>query len=510
MAKKSKLSTDQVAGKLLAGGFGARPTANPASPQAPADPVGPTPMVVTLDQVRPSHVDPRIQRNPLYDEIKESIRARGLDHTPTITRRPGEDFFVIRDGGNTRLSILKELWSETRDDRYFRMSVLFKPWDSEIRALTGHMAENDMRGGLALIERAIGLEKARKLYEEADGKEISQRELSRRLKEDGYPVSNSTISRMQDIIRYLLPAIPQLLYGGLGIDPAVRLVALRKAASAAWEKNGPSNSVESFDEVFVQALNGFERYDFQRMQDELIGQMSEALGVDYNILTMDIQEEADKSRRPGAESSAAATTTPLVDEQEQEPEAAASLTDTSTGQAPVLPNVDAATPKKSPVSKEKAATDTALPNPPPQPPESASPGDESKIRTEIYQLVQGIASESGVEHGIVESQASLGFGYQGDQNLEPGAAAVLSALLSLNQFYDRVKASLQGIEVQEGELMDSQFSAQMGHLMMGVPAGASGAPSDNCGRLSDSAVMKLFRVIQLARRLIDLDDNVQE
>lgn len=36
-------------------------------------------MPVALDQLRPFDLNPRITRNPEYDEIKESIRHRGLD-----------------------------------------------------------------------------------------------------------------------------------------------------------------------------------------------------------------------------------------------------------------------------------------------------------------------------------------------------------------------------------------------------------------------------------------------
>lgn len=80
--------------------------------------VGDTPMVVTLEQLQPYELNPRVVRNPLYDDIKASIRERGLDQSPAITRRPNERHFIIRNGGNTRLSILGELWQETREERF--------------------------------------------------------------------------------------------------------------------------------------------------------------------------------------------------------------------------------------------------------------------------------------------------------------------------------------------------------------------------------------------------------
>ena len=151
----AEMTSQDMAGKLLAAGF----ERSGPSATALSDPIADTPMVVTLDQLRPYDHDPRKKRNPAYEEIKASIRERGLDAAPAITRRPGEDHYIIRNGGNTRLAILRELWSETRDERFFRISCLFRPWPArgEIVALTGHLAENELRGGLTFIERALGV-----------------------------------------------------------------------------------------------------------------------------------------------------------------------------------------------------------------------------------------------------------------------------------------------------------------------------------------------------------------
>ena len=101
----TEITSQQMAGKLLASGFErSGPSATTLS-----DPIADTPMVVTLDQLRPYDHDPRMKRNPAYEEIKASIRERGLDAAPAITRRPGEDHYIIRNGGNTRLAILREL-----------------------------------------------------------------------------------------------------------------------------------------------------------------------------------------------------------------------------------------------------------------------------------------------------------------------------------------------------------------------------------------------------------------
>lgn len=97
------------------------------------------PMVLTLDDVSPFPDNPRTSRNPRYEEIKASVRVRGLDTVPKITADPErpELGFFFSDGGNTRLQILSELWHETGDERFFRISCMFKPWPGRLSCLIG-------------------------------------------------------------------------------------------------------------------------------------------------------------------------------------------------------------------------------------------------------------------------------------------------------------------------------------------------------------------------------------
>ncbi|WP_328586434.1 ParB family protein, partial [Pseudomonas syringae group genomosp. 3] len=182
-----------------------------------------------------------------------------------------------------------ELYKETGDERFYKISVLFRPWDGErgeIIALTGHLAENDLRGNLMFIERAVGIENARAIYEQETGEPISQRELARRLKADGYPVSQSHISKMQETIRCLLPVIPAALYSGLGKPQIERLLALRKAAAQTWQTHTEGKtSVTDFEVLFQDVLSMFDgdasEFVCERVQDELISHMKEGTGRTY-------------------------------------------------------------------------------------------------------------------------------------------------------------------------------------------------------------------------------------
>jgi len=282
--------------KLLATGF----ERNSPLASALSDPIADTPMVVTLDELRPYELDPRLTRNPLFDDIKASIRERGLDAPPPITRRPGADHYIIRNGGNTRLAILRELWSDTKDERFFRIACLFRPWPErgEIVALTGHLAENELHGGLSFIERALGIAKAQELYEQETGQSLSQSELARRLKADGYPVPQPHISRMQEAIQHLLPAIPTVLYAGLGRPQIEQLTNLRRAGERTWTaRSEKASTTIDFATLFQDVLALFDdaagNFNIQRVQDELIGQMAELLQESYDTLAFEIIE-ADK------------------------------------------------------------------------------------------------------------------------------------------------------------------------------------------------------------------------
>lgn len=41
---------------------------------------------------------------------------------------PSQDAYVILDGGNTRLQILKELYQETGDKKFYYINCIFSPW----------------------------------------------------------------------------------------------------------------------------------------------------------------------------------------------------------------------------------------------------------------------------------------------------------------------------------------------------------------------------------------------
>ncbi|MBG6817156.1 ParB family protein [Pseudomonas aeruginosa] len=541
----AELTPQDMAAKLMAPGF----ERSGPSAAALSDPIADTPMVVTLDELRPYDHDPRMTRNPAYDEIKASIRERGLDAPPAITRRPGEAHYIIRNGGNTRLAILRELWSETKEERFFRVPCLFRPWPArgEVVMLTGHLAENELRGGLTFIERALGIEKAREFYEQECAQALSQSELARRLTADGYPVPQSHISRMNDAVRYLLPAIPTLLYGGLGRHQVERLAVLRKACERTWERRALGRPLAvDFASLFQDVLSQFdtqpEGFSPQRVQDELVGQMAELLEADYDTLALEVDDSESRQR--------ALTSEPAV------PKPA----------TPIAPAAPAVTPQRPPAAPTPRDTPPAAPPAEtPSVPAAAAPNDQDEQRderlqrhivtpaptTERLQSIQRLVAdqlgdklpdfEADVLRAIPVQAGGL-YPISDVWYIEPGLDVPDRLRVHIAQFAreiageaavaDHIEASVGGIGFVCVAPTSGQAKAlpafaravlTLLHALSAAPPAANGLErarladelaallhghGGSATRLSDAALVKLFRLLRLARRLLDLEAGV--
>lgn len=85
---------------------------------------------VILEQIQPFSLNPRVTRNPGYDVLKASILARGLDNPPVLTRRPGDEKYILTSpssmncGRRHRISVTTA--SAGRSDRGRRRCHLSK------------------------------------------------------------------------------------------------------------------------------------------------------------------------------------------------------------------------------------------------------------------------------------------------------------------------------------------------------------------------------------------------
>lgn len=524
-----KPTQEDITGKLRAGNF-----VHSLEVDQAADPVVDTPMLVTLEQLRPYEHNPRFIRNPLYDDIKASIHERGLDQPPPITRRPGEAYFIIRNGGNTRLAILSELWQETRDERFFRIHCLFKPWTNEISALLGHLAESDLHGQLTFIERALAIAKLKAMFER-DGPSLPQRELATRLAAGGYPISQSHISRMLSTLDHLLPAIPQILYAGLGKPQAERLIGLRSQAEQTWNRY-PSIAY-SFNEFWLDTLTVFDAepdaFEVERVQDELLERMSQLLGQSYRMLALELTD----SQRPHPTPGIGVSSSPEIGQPSIQLESSPPALDTQ-------PEIPEPRPLGGEIAEESSSRMVVQIEPSPGPlsrvqqireliaretmgeplsdtgahtlaPTSSltdgfhSVGDvwhieqaldtPEQLRLAIVYLARSIANYAGQAESVVEQKDGLGYTLRLEplEQVSPRAAGIQLLLTALLRAHDDI------------DWDDRQHlpSALFGQLLIGayeIPLNDHPTMDVGLERLPDEQLINLFRLIRLARRLIDL------
>lgn len=282
MARKHPTS-EQIQSMLREGHFGQ------SRELPPADPLDTTQMLLEIDRIQPYDRNPRKECNPLYDEIKASIRAQGgLNNPLTITRRPGDAFYIVESGGNTRLQILKELWSETHDERFYRIHCLFRPWVSESHVLTAHLIENDTRGALTFIDKALGVRELREVLESEQSTQLSQRQLAETLRQRGYALDQSMISRMDYAVDVLLPLIPEALRAGMGTPQIRRIRRLESACRRFW--NDQNEAPELFEALFSEALAAHDgpHWELDSVQRELETQMAEATGLSLKHVRLEI------------------------------------------------------------------------------------------------------------------------------------------------------------------------------------------------------------------------------
>ena len=128
------------------------------------------------------------------------------------------------------------------------------------------------------------------MYEEHGSEQLSLRKLSDRLRQDGYPVAISLLSNMLECVNSILPALPNTLMQGLGRAQVAKLIVLKNNLTKVWDKYDDSGS--DFFEFWLMVLaahdTGVDSYNYEVIQDELIGQMSAMLGQSYNILELDL------------------------------------------------------------------------------------------------------------------------------------------------------------------------------------------------------------------------------
>lgn len=243
---------------------------------------------LTIDQIQCYAGNPRRQINPEYERIKASIREEGLDQPLIVTQKPGEQQYILQAGGNTRLQVLQALYRETGDQQFYTVDCLLKPWMEESTVLLAHLRENELRGELPFIDKALAVFEAKRLFEcEQNIDSLSVRQLSGLLKEKGFPLSAAIISKMGYAIHRLLPLIPQALEAGLGRPQIEKIRALERAGTQLWIEKGAGNEAE-FTDIFAVLCRRYDSpdWDLDSLRNALENEIAEATEEPLQIIRL--------------------------------------------------------------------------------------------------------------------------------------------------------------------------------------------------------------------------------
>ena len=243
-----------------------------------ADPRHDCQIELAVDHIRPYENNPRRAGNARFAEIKESIRWSGIRNPLTVTRRPGEEHFIVEAGGNTRLLAIQQLWSETRDARFQKLLVLFRPWRSECYVLTSHLIENELRGEMTFWDKASGVVALKARLEDERGDALSLRQLEDEMKGLGLSVNTATLAHCLfaiERLRTLGEAVDDL--SGLDVKTMQpRLNAMKRYAQTRASLAEDDLYATVFELVFQQAADRY-RQSKVFSASEVCGACEEAL-----------------------------------------------------------------------------------------------------------------------------------------------------------------------------------------------------------------------------------------
>jgi ParB family protein of integrating conjugative element (PFGI_1 class) len=466
--------------------------------------------LLAIEQIVPYDRNPRRAINPRYDEIKAAIRAAGkLNNLLSVTRRPGDTYYMVESGGNTRLQILKELWQETKDERYYKTDCLIVPWQSESHVLSAHLIENELRGDMTLIDKAMAIKELKAQLENEGGQALSTREFSRQLGSKGYLASSRQLTRFHYAADFLEPLIPMALNAGLGNDKVDRLRKIQAGYSKCLTEFG---ATQNFEPMFAQALTEHDDEDLeidalQRTLDNYIvnctGEPLNRVRLHVDTLLLDNPGEQETSLEPfnsiyqpapvldlqmnnGLNLVHKAT---LPDNSRQditfqprpaEHLARADIQPSSSNDSPVIPNLTDTTPTPLKLS------------------------DLPSLRTQCCRLVQQLTNE--IPLTLAVKPWGQGYGFYMDLPEQP-----IQDELAYYIFWLLVGLSGQHLSSERTKLAQEMRFAQMvlaGQVRKAYEVVGSPAQLDHLGtkvllskRLPEVAMATLFQLIQRCRQI---------
>jgi ParB family protein of integrating conjugative element (PFGI_1 class) len=347
--------------------------------------------ILPIGEVETYEYNPRTGNNPRYDDIRASIIADGITNPITVTRRPESSKYHPYGGGNTRLSIAKELQA-SGDTRFNTLKVIVKAWPGDANVISAHLAENENRGDISFWEKAQGVATFKKAHEKEHGAVLSTGDLGRELKSHGINFGVRVIQNFAFAVEHLSPIGPWLK--ATEVNEILR-PAISGAMTVATKFDVQRSIFEPVllkhrDQVLATITYNKEAEESQRKPVELdaadlVADLHEALamavGVTPEIMPLMISAVESNSRITSEELKAIQIRKPV--EPKQSPAPNASNASASQGQQRVLTGMLAGVPP--------------APAAPPTPPTNQTPAVRSASQASMGQEDQSVPIVSSLQ-----------------------------------------------------------------------------------------------------------------
>ncbi len=291
------------------------------------DSIRPVIKTIPVNQIDQYSFNPRKVDNNLFKEIKQSIQEIGLQQMFSVVRNPDTKRYILNKGGNTRLKVIKQLFQETKEDRFGAIQCVVEPWDGEInktQAVIAHLVENETRGELILVDKAKALVELEKEFKKESEESLDSsnnyktkhtkkeckeslhssnnyktKHTKKECKEslhssnnyktkhtkpfleylasNGYPVSKAQLSVFRFTASKLVGNLDYFLNQGLGSPQIIKIRGVYNNLKRLIKDT--SYDDQSLDKDFSAALKKYNKtkksFDFENLLDTLIEQLSE-------------------------------------------------------------------------------------------------------------------------------------------------------------------------------------------------------------------------------------------
>lgn len=269
---------------LLDPGFGHdKPTQQVTSTESKklAAPASQMTVKVKIESIQPYDQNPRRAANEKYEEIRESIRDIGLQQQISITKRPNDDHYIVRSGGNTRLKALKELYEETGEERFGLIECRFVPYTNELELLTLHIMENEQRSAMLFIDISMAAKNFKAMIEKEEGQTISLRKLAIEMKKRGWAINNQHLTYHMYATE-IADELPIAFSQGLGRRIVIEIKKIENCVRQwADEKDIDVNKCLQFFRSTLKN-NDMKSFSIEQTEKDLIDVLYRKFNLKYN------------------------------------------------------------------------------------------------------------------------------------------------------------------------------------------------------------------------------------